>query len=126
MALFGGKGKQEQAVPWVELRNIGQLNDIVQDSNTVPCILFKHSTRCSISSTALSRLERSWISDEMKEVNTYFLDLIAHRDISNAVESKFGIMHESPQVLVIKGGKCVYHNSHMNINYSDIRKQTLA
>ncbi|CAN5322136.1 bacillithiol system redox-active protein YtxJ [soil metagenome] len=82
-------------------------------------VLFKHSTRCSISSMALGRFERSWKLSET-DVPTYFLDLIAHRNLSDKIASLFEIGHESPQVLVIKNGKCIYTASHSDISVSAI------
>jgi bacillithiol system protein YtxJ len=108
---------------WHNLTDISQLNDIQhlskeQSSNGLTVLLFKHSTRCSISSMALSRLESKWKDDD--QIPTYFLDLLNHRDISNEIEHLYGIEHASPQVLLIKNGVCVYHASHSAISAADI------
>ncbi|MCU0440895.1 MAG: bacillithiol system redox-active protein YtxJ [Bacteroidia bacterium] len=97
---------------WIALTDIGQLNTIQQESLTNPVVIFKHSTRCSISSAALARMERGWQKDGVK---TYYLDLLAHRDISNAVAVNYGVEHQSPQVLVIQNGSCIYNESHSGI-----------
>lgn len=111
---------------WEKLNEADQLDEIKKVSSEHPVVIFKHSTRCSISSTALSRLERSWNNDEMKEVKAYFLDLLNHRDISSEIAEEFGVKHESPQLLVIKDGKCIYHSNHMGISYSEVTKQVLV
>jgi bacillithiol system protein YtxJ len=108
---------------WHKLTDISQLQDIQhlskeQSSNGLTVLLFKHSTRCSISSMALSRLESKWKDDE--KIPTYYLDLLNHRDISNEIESMYSVEHASPQVLLIKNGKCVYHASHSAINAAEI------
>ena len=54
------------------------------------------------------------------KIKPYYLDLIAHRDISNKIAQQWNIEHESPQVLVIENGKCTYHNSHMGIDYNEL------
>lgn len=110
---------------WKELQNIEQLVDIDVQSHTAPVVIFKHSTRCSISAAALDRLERNWNADEMNEVQAYYLDLIAHRTTSNAIADHYEIEHQSPQVLLIKKGECVYTESHMGIGYNELRSQTL-
>ncbi len=92
-------------------------------SNQKPVVIFKHSTRCGISSMALNRLERSWIEQEMKDVEAYFLDLIQHRELSHAVASTFNIRHESPQLLLIRNEECVFHTSHMGISYQTLKQQ---
>lgn len=110
---------------WKQLEQIGQLTDIDVQSHTAPVVIFKHSTRCSISAAALNRIERSWDTGEMKEIEPYFLDLIAHRTTSDAVALHYEIRHESPQVLVIRKGECIYHVSHMGIDYNDLRAHLL-
>lgn len=105
---------------WNTLADINQLADIDALSIDKPILVFKHSTRCSISATALSRLERNWKAEDADKVTPYYLDLLQHRDISNAIADKYGVEHESPQALVIKDGKVVYHESHMGISYNDI------
>ena len=97
---------------WITLSDINQLKDIQQQSNERPQVIFKHSTRCSISSMVLKRLEREGKPENM---DFYFLDLIKYRDISNKVSDLFNVNHESPQILLIKNGDCVYDESHYGI-----------
>lgn len=108
---------------WLKLTEISQLKyikDLSQEQHINAVLLFKHSTRCSISSMALNRLETKWADDE--QIHTYYLDLLNHRDISNEIANMFSIEHASPQVLLIKNGICIYHNSHNGINASEILK----
>lgn len=111
---------------WQELKEEQQLNHIKDLSSGEPVVIFKHSTRCSISSTALNRLERSWKPEEVNGIKPFYLDLISFRNISNKIEDVFKVRHESPQLLIIKNGNCVYHASHMGINYEEIKKQLSA
>lgn len=106
---------------WHKLSDISQLQDIKdlsKEQHISAVLLFKHSTRCSISSMALNRLESKWNDDE--QIPVYYLDLLNHRDISNEIATLFSIEHASPQVLLIKNGACVYHNSHNGINAAEI------
>jgi len=106
---------------WNKITNISQLEDINAASESEKIMIFKHSTRCSISSSALNRLERNWNNEtDSLKIKPYYLDLIAHRDISNKIAQQWNIEHESPQVLVIEKGKCTYHNSHMGIDYTEL------
>lgn len=102
---------------WKVLRDEDELQQIIERSETKPQVIFKHSTRCSISSVAKGRLERSQVP---AGADFYYLDLINYRNISNKVVQLFKIHHESPQVLVIKNGECVYDESHMGINMGEI------
>ncbi len=105
---------------WKELSEKNLLGQIKETSRQKPVLLFKHSTRCGISSMAKNRLERYWTAQDSERMDPYLLDLIRYRDISNAIEQEFGVNHESPQVLVIVDGGCVYSASHMGIDYQDI------
>ena len=107
---------------WKLLNDPAGLDEIYQRSHQVPVLIYKHSTRCSISDMVLGRLERSWNPEEVSELEVYFLDLIAYRQISNEVADRFGVYHESPQILLLVGGKCVFDTSHMGISFSAIKE----
>lgn len=107
---------------WLPLIAEEQLMDVTllsKKSDIHAVVIFKHSTRCSTSSMVLSRLERSWKLSE-KEVPTYFLDLLKFRNVSDKIEQVYGISHESPQILIIKNGKCIYSASHTDISTQNI------
>lgn len=107
---------------WNELTSIEDLEKIEGTSFDKPVMIFKHSTRCSISSASLDRVQRKWENTTDDILDVYFLDLISYRDISNAVAVKFGVDHQSPQVLIIKDGKAVFDASHFGIDYEEIKK----
>jgi bacillithiol system protein YtxJ len=111
---------------WIELKEEDQIDSIKEQSKESPLLIYKHSTRCSISAMTLDRLERSWNDEEMSKVKPYFLDLIRFRSLSNKIASEFNVHHESPQVLLIKDEKCFYHESHSGIIYKEITKQLLS
>ncbi|MBS1623745.1 MAG: bacillithiol system redox-active protein YtxJ [Bacteroidetes bacterium] len=104
---------------WIALTDIGQLDDIIRDSAQMPVAIFKHSTRCSVSAMAKRALERDW-SSVHTSLPAYFLDLIAYRTISNEIARRFGVIHESPQLLLIKDGKVAYYASHSEIDVAEI------
>jgi bacillithiol system protein YtxJ len=108
---------------WIDLNSMQQLADIKELSKTRPQVIFKHSTRCSISSMAKSRLERSERPDTG---DFYYLDLIKHRSISDKIAEDFSVTHESPQVLVIKNTECVFEESHSGIDMDEIAAQMSA
>lgn len=102
---------------WIPLDDETQLIEIINRSNDKPQLIFKHSTRCSVSSMAKKRLERD---DQPENIDFYFLDLIKHRSLSNKIASDFKIRHQSPQVILIKNGQPVYNESHSGILMEDI------
>lgn len=105
---------------WNKLTSDAQLDTIKEESVKHPVLIFKHSTTCSISAMALSRMERNW-NDQLGVV-PYYLDLLANRPVSLKIEREFGIEHESPQVLLIRNGECVYDASHMAISFAGLQK----
>jgi len=102
---------------WIPLQTDAQLEEIRQRSAQRPQVIFKHSTRCSTSQLVKSRLERV---SQPQAIDFYYLDLISYRPISNKVAEAFGVRHESPQILVIRDGKCVFEESHLGISMADI------
>jgi bacillithiol system protein YtxJ len=82
-------------------------------------LIFKHSTRCNISADALAHMESAWKKDD---VPFYYLDLLSHRDISDKIEIDFGVRHQSPQVLLIRKGECIYNESHWRIDAKKIEE----
>ncbi len=101
---------------WIKLDNDNQLKEIKADNGY--SIIFKHSTRCSISMMAKKRVDMD-LSDLPTTVKPYFLDLIAHRGISNQISEAFQVHHESPQLLLIKDGECILDQSHGDISIED-------
>jgi bacillithiol system protein YtxJ len=111
-------------IEWLSLEKEQQLDEIVQLSHDVQVdavAIFKHSTRCSISSMAKNRLERSW-NPGNKNIPVYFLDLISFRQLSNEIAIKFDLIHESPQLLLIKKGELKLHASHSAISAAIIEE----
>lgn len=95
-----------------------QLEALLAASHVRPQFVFKHSTRCSISSTALGRFEKVQDSAAMPE--GWYLDLIRYRHLSDAISQVSGVQHESPQVLLFRDGRCVYHASHLSIRPEEL------
>jgi bacillithiol system protein YtxJ len=110
---------------WVELTSLDQLDQAWEASHQHPVALFKHSHRCSVSFHVKNRLESDWKLDE-KTCGFYFLDLINHRDVSNAIAEKSGVQHQSPQLIVIDKGEVVYEASHGSIDYQVMKDMIKA
>ena len=114
--------KEIEEVPWHSLTEKEQLDEIEKESEKQPVVIFKHSTRCGISRMVLSNFERNYDLPKDSEVKLYFLDLIANRDISNEVASRFGVRHESPQMIILKDRQVVHHASHQSIEVERIKE----
>ena len=107
---------------WISLTSETQLDQIKEQSYTRPQVIFKHSTRCSISSMVKNRLERE---QQPAAVDFHFLDLIANRNLSRQVADVFNVEHESPQALLIKNGVCVYNESHSGITMDELEEKSM-
>lgn len=102
---------------WIPLTSEAQLKEIDTYSflpEIKGILLFKHSTRCSISSMAFNRLERHLKTSPSHPA--YLLDLLNHRSLSDRIATAYQIEHASPQLLIIKDGKCIYNASHSEID----------
>lgn len=109
---------------WKKLDSVSQLDQIIEESKEKSVLVFKHSTRCSISSMAWSRIERNWKQEDNEKVSPYFLDLIAFRAISDEIARRFSVPHASPQIILIRNGEAIYDDSHMGINYQEIMSRS--
>jgi len=112
--LFSKKEDTFSTTNWIPLQTIEQLNEIVNNSTTKKQAIFKHSTRCGISSMVIKQFENQFNLTEDK-IDLYFLDLLKFRDISNAIATKFQVIHQSPQLIVINNKKVVAQASHHDI-----------
>lgn len=115
---FGKSNSNSKSLNWTLIETIEALEKAIARTNDRPALFFKHSTRCSISSMALSRFEKEW-NDE-NHCDLYFIDLISHRDVSNKLSEETNIVHQSPQVIVVKEGSAVYDASHSGIDANEI------
>ena len=106
---------------WISLKDSKQLDEILAESTRQPVLIYKHSTRCNISRAAFDRLERKWDASAAGNLKRYFLDLLAHRDISNRIAEIFKVEHHSPQILLISQGKSVLDLSHYDIDFDSIK-----
>ncbi len=102
---------------WKTLDQQNQINSLKQESFERPVLIFKHSTRCAISSMVIKRLERQWSETEMVP---YFLDLISYRDVSNLIASSLNVTHQSPQVILLRNGEVIHHTSHNDIDFEEL------
>jgi bacillithiol system protein YtxJ len=110
-------------VNWKNLSSISDLEDADKLSYDNDVLLFKHSTTCSISHMAKMRLESSWnLSDRLIP---FYLDLKTYRNVSDTISEKYQVHHESPQVIIIRKGECIYDASHLDISVEEI-SETLA
>jgi bacillithiol system protein YtxJ len=105
---------------WIDLNSVQQLSAIKELSKTKAQVIYKHSTRCSLSTVAKNRLERN---DQPPGTDFYFLDLLKFRSLSDQVAEDFAVTHESPQVLLIRNSECVYEESHSGINMTELEEQ---
>ena len=107
---------------WKALESAVQLEELERESGEHPVLIFKHSTRCSISSTALNRIRQAGPHDLGVSTAVYVLDLLAHRDLSHIIAERYAIWHESPQAILLRHGKAVFNASHLSILPAEIRQ----
>ncbi len=108
---------------WELLDASSKLDEVVEKSYSKDVVIFKHSTTCSISHVAKLRLEENWDLDD--STVPYYLDLLSHRNISNEIAERLQVHHESPQIILLREGSCIYDASHFDITVDEL-KESLA
>lgn len=116
---FGKSSNSSNQLSWIPIHTEEELDKAIEDSSVLPAVFFKHSTRCSISSMALNRFENNFRPDKTR-CSLYFIDLIAFRNISNAIAEKLNVQHQSPQVIVVDNKLVLHTASHSGIDAQKI------
>lgn len=114
------KKEEESFINWIPLTSLDQIKEIKKLSKNEPVAIFKHSTRCGISSMVIKRFVNSF-DEELKDFKVYYLDLLSYRDISNEIGYTFQVLHQSPQLLVVKKGEVISHASHYDIAHINLK-----
>jgi bacillithiol system protein YtxJ len=118
---FGKSDSSSTKMDWTKIDSTEQLAEAIASSTEKPALFFKHSTRCSISSMALNRFEQNYSAEDSR-CNLYFIDLIAHRDISNAIADQLSVQHQSPQVILLNNHQVIHTASHSGIDVQEIER----
>lgn len=116
-----GTSAPELLEDWQVLGEISQLEEIKKRSFEKPVVIFKHSVSCGISAMAKHKLESQWDFDQ-DSIDFFYLDLLALRPISNKIAEMFGVIHQSPQLIVIRNGEAVYNTSHHMVSVDAIKQ----
>ena len=122
--IFGDKTLkkvEETYLSWTPLISIEEINNIKEISKTQSILIFKHSTRCGISRMVMKQFE-SLFNEENKHLKVYYLDLLNFREVSSKLSEVFQVIHQSPQLLVVKNGISVYDESHYEITKVNLSK----
>ncbi len=102
---------------WQELSSLEQWKEVLKKSKETKVVVFKHSTRCHISKRVLANFQEE-LESSSSSAEFYYLDLIAHREVSNQIASDLKVIHQSPQLLVVEDGNCTENASHSAISLS--------
>lgn len=116
-----GKSASPESAPdfWKYIESESDLEKAISESSERKVAIFKHSTRCHISKMVLKNFETE-VQQNDGDVSYYFLDLLQYRPISNRIESDLNVVHQSPQLIVLKDGKAINNMSHQSISTSGI------
>ena len=126
-SMFGGnkdeksKEGKKSYLNWLPLTSLDQLEEIKEQSKTNAVLIFKHSTRCGISKMVIRQFENLF-TEEHQNLKVYYLDLLNYRDISTEAGIMFQVMHQSPQLIVVKNEVSVYHASHSDITETNLTR----
>ena len=115
------EGSSSPKVNWNQLDDLKVIDEAIALSYEKPVILFKHSSRCSISRFALKQFENDY-NFSSEQLEPFFLDLINHRNISNEIAERFQVEHQSPQLIVVKEGVAIFSSTHSDIEAEILNK----
>ncbi len=104
---------------WKIITDIKDLDTISTLSKSTPCVIYKHSSRCTMSEMMQHILESDWKFED-DEVQPYFLDILQHRNIAIAIAERFEVYHQSPQLLLIQDEICTYDADHLDISVGEL------
>ena len=103
------------------INDVDMLDRLVEQSHQAPVLLFLHAPHCPIGLTAFHEMARLDAEDPVMVIE------VAHqRAISRAVEQRTGVRHESPQVIVLRGGEAVWDASHYDITTETVSEALRA
>jgi bacillithiol system protein YtxJ len=125
--MFGGNSEKESKpekksfLNWLPLTTLDQLEVIENESNAEAILIFKHSTRCGISAMVIKQFEKLFTA-ENTHLKVYYLDLLNYRNISNAIGDKFQVVHQSPQLIVLRNGVSIHDAAHNDITETNLKR----
>ena len=123
--LFGGNKDEKEVkqsfINWIPFTSLEQLDTIKSASKNEAILIFKHSTRCGISKMVIKQFEQLF-SEESKNLKVYYLDLLNYRNISDEIGHTFQVMHQSPQLIVVRNEVAVANSSHYDITQTNLSR----
>ncbi len=99
--------------PFVEIATIDALDEFVSQANGTAAVLFKHSDTCGVSARAYAEMSK------LREA-VALITVQRARPVSDEIERRWDVDHESPQVLIVRDGKLVWDASHFQIKAQDV------
>ena len=100
---------------FVRVTEPGAIEKLTEQSKERPVVIFKHSLTCPISAAAFDQME-------LFEGSVSLIEVQKARELSNEIEARLGVRHESPQVIVLRNGQVVWNASHFKITSDAVAK----
>jgi bacillithiol system protein YtxJ len=107
-----------------EVLTLEDLDRAIASSKAAPMFLYKHSLTCGSSAYALDQLTRLAASDVSAPI--HLVPVQNARDVSNAIAERFGLRHESPQLILVEDGAVRWQTSHFGITADRAREALQA
>ena len=102
------------------LRDLHDLDAALILAASEPIVIFKHSPTCGVSAQASEDIGEM-LEGAAFPLPLYVVSVRAQREVSEAITKRFGIRHESPQVLLVQRGAVLWHASHFRVSAAEIR-----
>lgn len=103
-----------------EITTQEQWSEALQQSDSRPLVVFKHSTTCPVSANAHEEFSNYLKDNPRSDVNYVLVKVIESRPISNQIAEDTGVKHESPQIIYIDKKAKVWTASHWSVTKAHI------
>ena len=117
-----GPGEMWHGPKTDRMTTIEDLDATLAKSNDAPIFIYKHSTQCPINARAAFRLREYMDKQGGALPRMHMVWVIESRPVSNAIEERLGVKHESPQLLLVKNGKVLWNTSHEDITAENVQR----
>jgi len=105
---------------WQEITTVQEWQQLLEKSNEKQIIMFKHSTTCPVSASALEEYDEYLSKQPNSDVDYYLVKVIESRPVSNQIAEDLNVKHASPQIILFKDQKSIWNTSHWSITTKHI------
>jgi len=117
---FGFGKKSKEAAPADSVRQLIEETELVEILDEGTAVLYKHSSRCGLCYRSIKEVQK--FSRENPGIDVLLIEVMDSRPLSDLIEERLGVFHQSPQAIVVRDGEAVWDASHLDVTAGAIRQ----